>query len=237
MRPDKDVYFSTFEIHQCLALLLRRTESIDVIHRYRKSFQSFREGFEVLEGENSGWHKHCDLFAICRSFECCAYSNFRFSKANITTNKTVHRHGAFHIFFHRFRSWNLIRRVFVQKAGLQFMLEVAVWRAFESNSLLAFCVQLDQIKSNLLHLRLRLLLERLPLWTTQFIQLRRSAVFSIELTDLMQRMNADIQNVVVSIDQFYGLLYGTVIVNFLQTSEFSDTVVYMRYIITKLQSI
>src|SRR6056300_752604 len=121
-----------------------------------------------------------------RCFECCAYSNFRFSKANITTNKTVHRHGAFHVFFHGFRRRNLVRCVFVQKAGLQFMLEVAVWRAFESNSLLAFCVQLDQIKSNLLHLRLRLLLERLPLWTTQFIQLGRSTVFSIELTDLMQ---------------------------------------------------
>ena len=53
----------------------------------------------------------------------------------------------------------------------------------------------------------------------------------------MQWMYADVENVVVSIDQFYGLLYGTVIVNFLQTSEFSDTVVYMRYIITKLQSI
>ncbi len=53
----------------------------------------------------------------------------------------------------------------------------------------------------------------------------------------MQRMNTDIQNIVVAIDQFYGLLHSTVIVDFLKSSEFSDTVVYMRYIITKLQSI
>ena len=114
------------------------------------------------------------------------------------------------------------------------MLEVTVWGAFETNGFFAFCVQLDQIKGDLLHLRLRLLLQRLPLWATQLIQLWRCTIFAIELTDFMQRMNSDLQNVVVAIDQFYGLLHSTVIVDFLKSAEFTYAMVYMRYIIAKL---
>ena len=64
MCADKNVYFTTFKIRQSLSLLLGCAKSIDIVYCYGKTFQPFGEGFEVLEGKNSGRHKHGDLFAI-----------------------------------------------------------------------------------------------------------------------------------------------------------------------------
>ena len=117
----------------------------------------------MLEGKNSSGHQHGHLLAIGNGFKRSAYSDFGFSEAYITTDQSVHRHWALHVFFDGFRSRHLVRSILKKEARLQFMLQVPVRCTLESYGLAALCVQLDQIEGNLFDLRLRLLLQGLPL--------------------------------------------------------------------------
>jgi hypothetical protein len=62
---------------------------------YRKVFEAFTKGFEMLIGEDGGGHQHGRLFIITTGFKGSPDRDFRFPKAHVSANEPVHREMAF----------------------------------------------------------------------------------------------------------------------------------------------
>ena len=70
---------------------------------------------------------------------------------------------------------------------------------------------------------------------SEFVEFYGSSVFSVELGDLMQRMYAHIKHVAISVYQFDRFLPLALYLNFLKPREFSNPVIDMGNVITKLK--
>ncbi|MNX81234.1 hypothetical protein D3C86_1129170 [compost metagenome] len=76
-----------------------------------------------------------------------------------------------------------------------------------------------------------LLLKDFPCVRTELVYFWRSAVFSVEFGNFVQRVNAYIHNVVIRIHQLDSFLRFSFDLNFLQAAKPSNSVVDMRHII------
>ena len=126
VRADEDVHFSLGEVFQHVTCLGSGAGSAQIVHSHGEIFEARREGFEVLQCEDGGWHEHSHLLIVAGRFEGGAHGNFRFAKSHVATDKTVHRARTFHVALHFFCHAQLIRRVLVGKARFQFVLQERV---------------------------------------------------------------------------------------------------------------
>ncbi len=53
----------------------------------------------MLKSQNSGGHEHCHLLAVVHCFKRGANSNLSLTKADISTDETIHGLRALHVFF------------------------------------------------------------------------------------------------------------------------------------------
>jgi hypothetical protein len=74
----------------------------------------------MLQSKDSGRYKHCHLFTVVDSFECCAYGDLCFSETYITANQPVHGSFGLHIRENIFNGFDLIGGFFMFKSCLKF---------------------------------------------------------------------------------------------------------------------
>ena len=140
MGADEDVDFTLFEPLEHVFLLLGRPKTVEVIDRYREFSQAFAESFVVLQSQNGRRHQHCHLFAVGSGLEGSPNGDLGLTKAHIPAHQPVHGIAFLHIGLGGLGGFVLVGRVFVHKAGLELVLEVAVGRKSKSRHGLALGV-------------------------------------------------------------------------------------------------
>ena len=80
-----------------------------------------------------------------------------------------------------------------------------------------------------------LVLNLFPGPASEFVEFYGRSVFAVELGDLVQRMYAHVKHVAISVNQFDRFLPLALYLNFLKPREFSNPVIYMGNVITKLE--
>ncbi len=108
-----------------------------VVDPHREVGQALAECLEVLIGEHRGGHQHGRLLAVDGGLESRAHGYLGLSEAHIAAYEAVHRPLAFHIGLNGLGGRELVRRIFINEAGLELMLEVAVRRKGMAALLLA----------------------------------------------------------------------------------------------------
>src|SRR5690606_27303892 len=190
----------------------------------------------MLHGQNGRGHQYCHLFSAGHCFKGCPYCYLGFAKANVSTNKSVHRIGLLHVFLYVHSSSCLVWSVFIYKRRFQGSLGIIVgfdsmpWRTFP------YCIQRSQRLGDILHLLLPPLLFVLPRLRSWLAYGWRPAFLAAIFRYLMQRMNASIQKVIISVDESKHLLFLSVYFHFFQASKSSHTVVHMNYIVSRIQA-
>ena len=94
---------------------LSSPQSAHIIDIAWKILQTVLECIEMLEGKNSGRHKHSHLLAVRHSLESRTDSNLGLSETYITTDESVHRTIVLHIPFNGMNSLLLIRSILIHK--------------------------------------------------------------------------------------------------------------------------
>ena len=122
MRTDKNIDFSVGQLFQNTACILCRTCPAQVFHLTRHILQTFLESLEVLVSQYRSRHQHRHLLVVSHCLKCSTDSDLRLTKTHVTTNKTVHRLITLHIRLYFLSSLQLVRSIFIQETGLQFVL-------------------------------------------------------------------------------------------------------------------
>ena len=145
---DEDIDFAFLEPLQRLFLLFGTFKAVDVIDGDRKIFQPFRKGFKMLHYQDGGGHQYGHLLAVGHRFKSRPDGNFGFTEAHIAADKPVHGMLLFHVVFNRLRGLYLVGRVFVNKTGFQFGLQVAVRLKSVSLHGFSFGIQFNEVAGN-----------------------------------------------------------------------------------------
>ena len=117
----------------------------------------------MLISQNGGRHEHGDLLTVGSSLESGTNSHLGLAKAHVTTDKTVHRLCLFHICLHILGCLQLIRGIFVEKAGFQFMLQIGVVAEGKPFLTTTLRIKFDQVAGDILDMFLSTLLQAFPL--------------------------------------------------------------------------
>ena len=122
MRTDKDIDFSVGQLFQNTACILCRTCPAQVFHLTRHILQTFLESLEVLVSQYRSRHQHRYLLVVGHCLKCSTDSDLRLTKTHVTTDETVHRLITLHVRLYFLSSLQLVRSIFIQETGLQFVL-------------------------------------------------------------------------------------------------------------------
>ena len=130
----------------------------------------------MLQGENRCRHKHGHLLSIDYSLESRADSKFGLAKADIATDKPIHRHFRFHIGFYQFVGLALVGCILVHKRRFQLDLHVRVGRKCKAFLLAPFCIKQNQVACYILDILLGALLQSFPMPRAKTMNHRRFAI-------------------------------------------------------------
>ena len=225
MCADNDIQAAIGQTLQYVFFLFGRSKTVEVIDLHRQIGHPFAKGVRVLKSQDSRRNQYSDLLAIIHGFKGGTDGDFGLSESNIPTDKTVHRPLAFHVFFDIQGGFFLIRGVFKQKGGFQFVLQIGIRGVLMAFAQSSFGVDLNEVKGNFLNPGLGLLFQFFPGGRTKLEELRRGAVLAVVLADFMKRVDTDIKNVAIPIDELDRLLFLPFHLNLLKAAELSDPVV------------
>ncbi len=188
----------------------------------------------MLQSKYGCRHQYRHLLAITNSFKGSTYGNFRLTESHIATNKPVHRKIGFHIFFNIIGSFQLVGGVFVNKRSFQLGLHIIIGRKSVTLSRFTFGIKFGKVDHQFLHTAFCSLFHFVPCIASDAIQYRRSTVFAHIFRNAMKGMYADIQDIIVFINNLNRFLCLAVHFYFLQTGILTYTVIDMCNIITGL---
>ena len=149
-------------------------------------------------------HRH--LFPSGDGFKDRSNSDFRFPEAHITTNQPVHRLWFLHVSLDIHRGLELVRGGFVGEGILELNLPWPIDRKGKPCSLVAFGVELHQIKGNFAHRLGGPLLRLHPSGAAHFAELRRSIAVSAKTPQTPKLIGSHSQDAI-------GILNNEVIAN------------------------
>src|SRR4030095_14687771 len=155
-----------------LPLLARRTVAAEEFNGDRVVAHPLAQSAIVLLGENSCENKESDLFPAHDRLERRADGDFRFAKAHVSADETIHRLIVFHVGFHRLDRGQLIRCLLVDEGGLELVLPLVVLGECESCEGFAFGVNSQQLRGVVEDGFLRVLLRPRPFSVAQSGELR-----------------------------------------------------------------
>ena len=233
MSTDKYTDITFLQFFQHRFCLCGRTCTAQIFHPARQSLQTFAEGLEMLISKHRGRHQNCNLLIVRHRLKSCPDSHFRFSKAYIPTDETVHWAVALHIGLHIDSSFALIGCIFINKRRFQLTLQETVGTIRKAFLLTTLRIQLNQIAGNILDFGFCTLFQFLPCPRSQLIKAGSFALLTFIFRDLMQRMNRDKHHILILKNQFQNFLRSISIRNTHQSGKTSDTVVRMHHIITR----
>ena len=143
--------------------------------------------------------------------------------------------GLLHVVFHVLGGLGLVGRVLVNEARFQLGLQKTIHRKGEARRGFALGVQANKVGRNVFHLLFYRLLLVLPLRRAQLAHRGRRTLGPAVLGNLVQRVNADRQQVVISIHQPNGLLNLPVDFHLRQPRKARNAVVLVRHVVAGLQ--
>ena len=189
----------------------------------------------MLKGQYGSRYQNGDLLTIVNSFKSCPYGHLGFTKTNVPANKSVHGSFTFHVLFDVFGRFALVRGIFIDKRGFQFMLQITVGAILKPFFQPTLGIELYKVEGNFFNAGFCFVLDFFPGPWTQLVYFWWGTVLTIEFRNFVKRVYADIKNVPFAIHQFYSFLFLAFNIYLLQTSEFSNTVVYMGNIVSNFQ--
>ena len=162
MRTDDDVDLPLFQAVQYLFDVFRRTCPADILDPAGEILQTFGECLIVLESENGGRDQHRHLFVVSHSLEGGADRDFGFTETYVAADQAVHWAVVLHVCLHVGGRLHLVRRIFVDEAGLQLVLHEAVRAVGKALFLFPLGVEEDQVAGDVFDFRLGPFLHLLP---------------------------------------------------------------------------
>ncbi len=173
VRTDDDVCLARFQVGENLFRLLRRPRPRQVVHPHGHILQTARESLVMLVGKHRGGHHDRHLFGITGGLEGGSYRHLRLSEAHVAAHEAVHGAVALHVGLHVVGGFQLVGRVLIEEARLQFVLHIGVGTVSEPLFVPPRGVELYQVAGDVLDFLLRLLLEPLPRPRANCAQARR----------------------------------------------------------------
>ena len=116
---DDNVSLTTLELSQRVRLLFWRAEARDHIHVDRKRSHSAGQRLKMLKCQDSCGNEYRYLLSAKHSLICGSHCHLGLTKANVSAEKSVHRHGAHHIFLNVLDSRKLSVGLVVFKRRLE----------------------------------------------------------------------------------------------------------------------
>ena len=231
MRADKDIQLARRQPSQRLFNLAGRSCTTDIIEGAGKILQSPAERLIVLKSQHRRRHEHSHLFIVCNGFEGRTDRDLRLAETDIAANQPVHRPFALHIGFDVSRRLHLVGRIFVDETGFKLILHEAVRTERIAFLLSTLRIEFDQIAGNIFDFLLRAVFHLLPCTAAQLVQRRRFAVFPFVFRQLMERMNTDEEDIVVTVNQLDGFLYLAVHLRAHKSAKLPDAMIDMHDIV------
>ena len=149
----------------------------------------------MLVGQQSGGDEHRHLTVIFHGLEGRPHGHFRFSVPDVAAHQSVHRFAGLHVVRNVFDRFELIRRFFVLKRGL----ELVVHRAVESIGVacheFTVGIEVDQLVGHLLDVLLHARGRFGPTGAAQTFKARRMAVRSAIPLHMVEPLQRDVQRV------------------------------------------
>ena len=235
MGANEDVDFALFEPLKHVFLLLGRAKTVEVIDRHREFSQAFAESFVVLQRQNGGGHQHCHLFAVGCGLEGSPNGDFCLAEAHIAAHQPVHGIAFLHIGLGSLGGFVLVGRVFVHKAGLELVLEVTVGRKSKSRHGLPLGIERYEVFGNVFNLTLSFAFELLPNVAAELVDARRYAFFAAVFGYFMERIDAHVQQIAISVADAHRFLLLSVDVEFLHAVKNPHTVVDVHHVVARAQ--
>ena len=236
VRSDEDVYFARFQVGENLLRLLGRSGSGEIIHANGQILQAVGEGMEMLVGQHRRRHHHGHLLAIGSRLEGSPHGHLCLSEAHVATDEPVHRTRTFHIGLHIVGGLELVGGIFIEEAGLQFMLQIAIWAELKTFLLAATTIELNQIAGDIFDLCFRALLHALPSTSPQTVDTWRLALLAFIFRHLVQSVNRDIDNIITVVGNLNHLLHVAVCLRHTdEPAEAADAMIDMHHIVAYLK--
>ena len=235
VRADEDVDLTLLQFLQDTAHVSRLACTAEVVDAAGEVLQTVAERAVVLVGKDSRGDKHSDLLVVTHGLERRTHGDFRLAEPDVTTHETVHRTVALHVGLHLLGRLELVGRILVEEARLQFVLEEGVGAEAESLLLATSCIEADEVAGNVLNLVLGLFLELLPGARAELVQAGRLAVTALVLGNLVQGMDGDEHLAPVLIDELDDLLRAVAVGDADEAGKASDAVVDMDHVVARLE--
>ena len=189
----------------------------------------------MLESQDGGWDQDSGLLAIAGRLEGRPNSDLGFAKPHIAADQSVHGVSLLHIRFDGFGGFALIGGVFVQKRRFQLVLQVIIRGKCMAPGSFSTSVQFNQILGDVLDLGLGFGFEFIPRIGSQFVNFGRGSVFARIARNLVQGMNANIEQIIVPVADSYRFLPLTVDLNFLHAGVFADPVIHVHHVVSRFE--
>ena len=235
MRANQDVHLLFSRQADDLILGFVRPEAGEHLNGDREDGEALAEGFVVLLRENSGWHQHRHLFAICHRFEGGAQSHFGFAISHIAAEQPVHRTFGFHVGFDLLDGKQLIRGFNVRKRGFQFFLPVVVRFKGISLSGLALGVELKQILRHFHHGMSNTAFGQIPIGAAKTAEAGRTTFGSNVAGDAVRLVNWHVEDVVIFIRNRKIFALNTIDIWGVEPDELADAVIHVNHPVSRFQ--
>ena len=152
MSSDNNVTLSSGKSFNSFFLLFCTAKTWQKFNMNPKRLKPVWHCLIMLERKNCRRHNNRNLFTWCNCFKNPTHCNFSFTKTNIATNQPIHRLFTFHISFYIIYSFHLIRSFRVFKSFFHLNLPSRIRQELNTVLHFTFCVQSQQIISNLFDL-------------------------------------------------------------------------------------
>ena len=174
---DHNVHLAFFDPLDGLFLLGRSTEPAEKIHFHRKFLHTLHKGVVMLLGKNGSGHQINDLAAFLNCLKRSSQSNLRLTVTNVTTHKTVHDLGTFHVLLGILDGCQLILCLLIRKHFFKFLLPDRIRATDIALFFLADRIKLHQLFCDIFNRTPDTALGLVPLLSAKFIQLGCFCIF------------------------------------------------------------
>ena len=162
VRPDDDVHVAGGQVLEHGLGLRRGAGAGQVVHPDGKVLQPAGERLVVLEGQDGGRDEHGHLLVVAGGLESGTDGYLGLAEPYVAADEAVHGPAALHVGLHFLGDAQLVRRVFVNETGFQFVLQERVGTESEAPLLAAAGVEADEVARDVLNLLLRAFFHLLP---------------------------------------------------------------------------
>ena len=206
MGADEDVYLAFCHAAVDVVFFACGAEAVEVVDIDGQPLEPVAEGVVVLERQHGVWHQHGHLLGVAAGLEGGTDGHFGLAEAHVAAYKAVHGGRVFHVVFDVLGGFELVGGVLVEEGGFELLLQVAVGTVGIALRRLALGVEGNEVFGYVFDLFFGFLLEYLPGVAAQAVEGGGGAFLAHIAAYLVKAVDADVEGVVVFVDEAYDLL-------------------------------